>query len=97
MLESKYQADLKKRILQMFPGSVVLKNDPSQIQGFPDLSIFCGERWAVLEVKRSVNERHQPNQDHWVDYMNSMSYGSFISPETEEGVLYELQQTFRTR
>lgn len=97
MLESKYQAGLIKRLQRLYPGCVVLKNDPAYIQGFPDLTVFCGDRWGVLEVKASINSPEQPNQAHWVDHMHNMSYGSFICPETEEGVLYELQQAFGAR
>ena len=96
ILESRYQSKLIKEIEERLPGAIVIKNDPNYIQGIPDLTIFYGNRWAVLEVKRSANEVHQPNQDYYVSVMNNMSYAAFIFPENEEDVLNELQQSFKS-
>ena len=93
--ESAFQAQLIKDLKKLYPGCVVLKNDSSYIQGFPDLTIFYEDRWAVLECKKSENEPHQPNQDHYVKTLNDMSYSSFIFPENKEKVLNELEQTFK--
>ena len=79
----------------MFPGCLVLKNDPNYIQGIPDLTILWNNRWATLEVKKSAKATHQPNQDYYVGLMNQMSFSSFIYPENKEEVLDELQQSFR--
>jgi hypothetical protein len=92
-MESKFQSELIKDIRDLFPRCIILKNDPNYIQGFPDLTILNGDRWAVLEVKASENEKHQPNQDYYIDLANEMSYGSFVYPENKEQVLYELQQS----
>lgn len=93
-LESKFQSELIKDIKDMFPGCIVLKNDPNYIQGIPDLTLFWNDRWATLEVKKSTNARHQPNQDYYVSRMNDMSFSRFVYPENKEEVLYELQQAF---
>lgn len=93
--ESDYQHGLIKRIKSRFPGAMVLKNDASYIQGIPDLLVLYQGHWATLECKRSARERHQPNQDFYVNKMNDMSFSAFIFPENEEEVLDELQQTFR--
>lgn len=93
MKESDYQAGLIKRLKQMFPGAIILKNDPNYIQGIPDLTIFYNEHWATLECKRSKKEKHQPNQDHYVAKMNEMSFSAFIFPENEEEVLHALQRS----
>ncbi len=93
-LESKFQARLIKDLKIIFPGCIVLKNDPNYIQGIPDLTILYRDRWATLEVKQSEKARHQPNQDYYVDTMNVMSYSRFIYPENKEEILYELQQAF---
>jgi hypothetical protein len=78
----------------MFPGCIVLKNDPNYLQGIPDLTIFWNDRWATLEVKKNADSSHQPNQDYYVETMDNMSFSRFIYPENKEEVLYELQQSF---
>lgn len=95
MKESKFQSDLIKEIKKTFPGCVVLKNDPKYIQGFPDLTILYGERWAVLECKKSRSESHQPNQDYYVMRLNEMGFSRFIYPENKEAVLRELKLAFQ--
>jgi hypothetical protein len=95
MLESKFQAELKKEISRRFPGCIILKNDPDMLQGIPDLLILYNNKWAALECKKSRNASHQPNQDYYVGRMNDMSYASFIYPENREDVLDELEQTLR--
>jgi hypothetical protein len=95
--ESAFQAQLIKDLKDLYPGCVVLKNDPNYIQGFPDLTILYEDKWAVLECKKSENEHKQPNQPYYVDTLNQMSYSSFIFPENKEKVLNELEQTFKPR
>lgn len=90
--ENEYQRELKARIEELIPGSLVLKNDPNMIQGIPDLLILYQDRWAILEVKRSAKEKHQPNQDYYIDRFGQWVYSSFIFPENEKEVLDELQQ-----
>ena len=96
MLESQFQSKLIKRLKKMFPGCLVMKTDPTYIQGLPDLLILFKDRWAVLECKKSGTAKHRPNQDYYVDRMNEMSFARFIYPENEEEVIYDLQQTFKT-
>lgn len=93
-LERDFQRHLISRLYKEFPGCVVLKTDPSYIQGFPDLLILYRDKWAALEVKKSTTAPHQPNQDDWVFNLYEMSYAAFISPETEEGVLDALRFSF---
>lgn len=93
--ESRFQAELIRELKEKYPGCKILKNDPNYIQGFPDLTILYGRHWAVLECKRSEGEHHQPNQDHYVDELNQMSYSSFIFPENKEKVLNELEQALK--
>jgi hypothetical protein len=97
MLEAKYQAQLIKKIGKLFPGCVVLKNDPQQQQGILDLLILFGKKWATLEVKASPKANVQPNQEFFVDKLNKMSFAAFIHPENEEEVLNALQQAFSAR
>lgn len=95
-LESKFQSDLISELKMIFPGCVVLKNDPTYKQGIPDLSIFYKDKWATLECKKDANAAKQPNQDYYVDMMNEMSFSRFIFPENKEEVLDELRKTFGT-
>ena len=97
MLERNFQHKLIKKLKDMFPGALVLKTDPTYIQGLPDLLILYKNKWAALEVKKSVKAHHQPNQDYYVKIMNKMSFASFISPETEREVLDEIQQALEPR
>lgn len=94
MLENKFQSKLIKELKEEFPGCMVLKNDPTYIQGVPDLLVLYKDRWAGLEVKKSAKAKHQPNQDYYVNKMNEMSYSSFIYPENKDNILNELRTTF---
>ena len=96
-LERDFQAGLIKEIRDLLPGCVVLKNDANYQQGIPDLSIFHGDRWATLEVKKSDREETQPNQEYFVNLMNGMSFSAFITPENKDEILDELQQALRPR
>lgn len=93
-LERDFQAGLIKDLKQRFPGCLVLKTDCNYIQGIPDLLILYKERWATLECKREQNASIRPNQEHWVDTMNRMSFSRIVYPENKEEVLNALQQTF---
>ena len=95
-LESKFQAELKKKLSDRFPGCVVMKNDPNDIQGIPDLTILYKDRWATLECKRSSIAHKQPNQEYYVKIMDEMSFSRFIFPENMEEVLNEMERSFKT-
>lgn len=92
--ESIYQARLVKKLLRMFPGAFILKNDPSENQGVPDLLIIFGNTWAMLEVKTSSSAPIQPNQEYYIEMFNEMSFAAFIYPENERAVLDALQFAF---
>jgi len=94
MLERDYQKGLVKRIKDMMPpGTRVIKNDAQLKQGIQDLLVSYGDRCAWLEVKKSKNAKHQPNQDFYVDLVNSQGgFARFIYPENEEEVLSEMME-----
>lgn len=94
MLENKFQSTLIKELKQEFPGCMVLKNDPTYLQGVPDLLVLYKDKWASLEVKKSATAKHQPNQDYYVDKMNEMSHSAFIYPENKDQVLDNLRKAF---
>ena len=97
MKESKFQSNLIQKIKKLFPGSIVLKNDPTYIQGIPDLLVLYKDKWASLEVKRSAGASHRPNQDYYVKKMNKMSFSRFIFPENETEVLTDLARLFKRK
>jgi hypothetical protein len=94
MNENQYQAKLIKKLEEMFPGCVVLKNDSGYKQGMLDLIILWKNYWASLEVKASRAMSSRPNQDYYVYRLNEMSFAAYIYPENELEVLSALQQAF---
>ena len=90
MRESKFQAKLIKDIKERLPDCIVLKNDPTYLQGIPDLTVFNNNKWATLEVKKSANASHQPNQDYYVEMMDRMSFSRFVYPEQRDTVFSDL-------
>ena len=82
-----YQTHVIERLKEVLPGCIILKNDPTYLQGIPDLSVFYGSKYAMLECKRAEREHHQPNQDYYVDLFSKMSFSTFIYPENEDYVI----------
>lgn len=97
MHERDYQSVLIQHLRQQYPGCLILKNDSSYMQGIPDLLILFNDRWAMLEVKRSETSSHTPNQDYYIEMLDSMSFAAFIYPENENEVLNALQHAFSAR
>lgn len=94
MLENKFQSKLIKEIKNEFPGCIVLKNDPTYIQGVPDLLILHNNKWAGLEAKKDAKASKRPNQEYYVEQMDKMSFARFICPENKNEVLGELAHHF---
>jgi len=95
--ENAYQSRLVRKLKRMFPGCEILKNDSGYRPGIPDLTIYWGPYWAMLEVKDAPRSRKRPNQDFYVNKMNDMSFAAFVCPENEEEVLAALQEAFASR
>jgi hypothetical protein len=96
-LESKFQKAFKDELRDIFPGCIIFKNDPNEIQGIPDLVMLWKEHWAAFECKASARASHQPNQDYYILLLDGMSFAAFVYPENKDQVLDELQQAFRSR
>lgn len=94
MLENRFKTKLINEIKDMLPGCMVLHLDPNEIQGIPDLIVLYKNKWAALEGKKFAGANHQPNQNYYVDLMDSMSFASFIYPENKDEVLDELYLYF---
>lgn len=93
-LEKDFQSKLIKKIEALLPGCIVTKVDG--FQGIPDLLVLYHDKYALLECKREKNSKRQPNQDYYVEFINSWgAYSSFIYPENEEMVLNELQRALQ--
>lgn len=97
MRESKFQRQVRDDLRNMFPGCIVLKNDSSYMQGIPDYLLLWGPHWAALEIKRDAKAGFQPNQEHYVSQMDSMSFAAVIFPENKEQVYDGLQHAFGNR
>lgn len=94
MRENTYQSRLIRRLEKEFPGCIVVKNPSDYLQGIPDLTVYYGPYYAMLEVKVSEFAPCQPNQAYYVELFASMGYASFIFPENEERVFDELSHAF---
>ena len=97
--EGTFQDNLIK-ILQtsICPGSIVLKNDSSYIQGFPDLTWLAAYGFtAIIECKKGPHETYQPNQEYYLEYCyNELGHFTITAyPENLEEVLHELQQALQ--
>lgn len=92
--EADFQLGLRKEIEERFPGSIVIKGNSQSVQGIPDWIVVYEDKYAFLECKKSAKEKHQPNQDYYVDLLNKMSFASFVYPENKEEVLDALQRSF---
>jgi hypothetical protein len=92
--ENKYQARIIKKLEDLFPGCMIMKTDTSLYQGMPDLIILWHKYWASLEIKASASASSQPNQMHYIQKLNEMSFAAYIYPENEQEVLSALQQAF---
>ena len=92
--ESKFKHDFHQELEDIFPGCVIVHNDPTLFPGIPDTTIFWGGQWAMLEFKKSAKASKQPNQEYWVNVLNEMSFAAFVCPENRNEVLDALQRSF---
>lgn len=93
-LEKEFQSKLIKELKELYPNAIIFKNENTQ--GIPDITILEGDKWALLECKRSESSTHRPNQDYYVEKANRMSFSRFIYPENKQEVLDGLKQALRT-
>lgn len=96
MREAAFQRKVIEQIEEMFPGCWIERLDPVAHQGIPDILILFNDRWAMLEFKKESTARKRPNQGHYVERFNNMSFAAFIFPENKEEVLYALQSALGT-
>lgn len=91
-LESSFQnGTLMKAIKQRIPDALILKNDPTYLQGVPDLTVIHGSRCAMLEVKRDAKASRRPNQEYYIQHIRERGgFASFIYPENLDEVLDDM-------
>lgn len=97
MLEKDFQKKFIRELEAIFDGCILIKNDAGYIQGFPDWTMFYKNRYAVLEIKKNKSAQHQPNQDYYVDLINSMGFARFVYPENKNDVIEDLKRYFKKR
>lgn len=98
--ESDFQKEVIDRIKTELPGAVVMKNDSSYIQGIPDLSVMYGDRYAMLEIKKSAEDRRhpQPNQETYISKFDDWgAFSKFIYPENYDETIAALKGYFERR
>ena len=79
-----------------FQGSLIKEIQerlPNYKQGIPDLVVYNGSHWGMLECKKSAHESFQPNQKYYLDILDGMSFARAIYPENKEEVLDDLQRS----
>lgn len=92
MLEREFQPTLQNEIRMRLPGCVIIKQDPNtSFQGVPDLLVLWEDKWALLETKRAANSSRRPNQGHYVEKFDKMSFSAFVNPANMDEVLDDLQ------
>ena len=93
--ESKFKSELYKEIRNRFPGSEVLPNDATYVQGILDATVyFPNGRYVMLEGKRASNSQRRPNQGYYVDRSPLSEHSMFVYPENKDEVLSELERRY---
>lgn len=93
MRESAFERRVVSDIKSWNDNVLVLKNNASMIQGIPDRTVYFADKFAMLEFKKSKDAKHQPNQDWYIDKINSNGgFARFIYPENEEKTLADLKK-----
>ena len=94
-LERDFQRRIVRKLRDRYQDALVMKTDPNQIQGIPDILILAHGRYAFLEFKRSGKASHRPNQDYYCTKINQDGgFASFIDPSNETDVLSDLDDYF---
>ena len=91
-LESAFQNDtVIKALKPRIPDTLILKNDPTYLQGVPDLTVIHGSRCAMLEVKRDAKASRRPNQEYYIQYIRERGgFASFVHPDNLDQVLDDM-------
>lgn len=93
-LESEFSLELKEELRHRFPDCFIIRMDPNQVQGIPDLLVLWRDCWALLETKRGLSSPKQPNQEYYVQLFDAMSFSAFVHPLNYREVLDEMERAF---
>ena len=93
-LESDFEPEFIKELDRRMPGGMFIKGNSAMRQGFPDRMFLLEDHWAAFEIKRDPTAKKQPNQEHYVEQLNDMSYAAFVTPENYLEVIDEVQAAF---
>lgn len=93
-LETAFALDLKNEIKDRYPGCYILKQNPNELQGVPDLIVLYKDKWAAIETKREPNSDKRVNQEWHINRMNEMSFATFANQRNRDEVLNGIQETF---
>jgi len=93
-LESDFVIILKEELRMRFRDCFIIKLDPNQVQGIPDLLVLWRNNWAILETKRGLRSVHQPNQEYYIDKFDTMSFAAFVNPLNYQDILDDMERAF---
>jgi len=93
-LESEFAFELKEELRHRFPNCFIIKLDPNQVQGIPDLLVLWGSCWAILETKRGPRSVRNPNQEYYVGLFDEMSFAAFVHPLNYREILDDMERAF---
>lgn len=96
MKESEFQKQFLRKVKDILGDKCrYIKNDANYIQGFPDWTVFYGDKYAILEMKADVNSRKQPNQEYYINkFSEEGGFARFVYPQNEKEVLDDLVRYF---
>lgn len=97
MIENKWVTQvLKPRLKHMFPGCIIMKNDPNDNQGIPDITVIWGGTVAMLEAKKKATAKRQPNQEWYIDHckVDLSIFAEVVYPENLDEVMDDLYDYF---
>ena len=94
--ESKFKTNLYKEIREECPGTEVIINDPTQLQGFPDATVlFPNGKYMLLEGKREEDANRQPNQEYYVNQSPLAPNAHFVYPENKNEIMEKVKRRYK--
>ena len=94
--ESEFKTKLYREIRKKFPGTEVVPNDPSFVQGFPDATVYLPNgKYILLEGKKTKTSARQPNQDYYVNESPLAPNAMFVYPENKKEVMKEIERRYK--